>query len=132
MYSWRSQEQYWSFKRKMGKDTDAEGEWEEEEIADPQSEDSGFGTDEEIDVNKIYAALDQRHSQKQPEKIITKIVPGGKRIRRKQYSGQVPRGLPDKFYDENGEINLTKVTGAEAHRYFQSLGMPLPMIRKFE
>lgn len=38
-----------------------------------------------------------------------------------------PEGMPDEFFDENGEINLSKVKGEQARRYFeQRLGIPMP------
>lgn len=53
-------------------------------------------------------------------------VQGGKR--RKTYpDGIGPEGMPDKFYDANGDFNLSLVTGEEARRYFaERLGIPMP------
>lgn len=46
---------------------------------------------------------------------------------RKMTDAQVPEGLPDHFYNEQGEVDLRKVTGAEAYRYFSSVGIKLPI-----
>jgi hypothetical protein len=38
-----------------------------------------------------------------------------------------PQGMPAHFFDENGEINLSKVKGEEARRYFETrLHIPMP------
>ena len=38
-----------------------------------------------------------------------------------------PEGMPDEFYDEDGEINLSQVKGEDARRYFETrLGIPMP------
>lgn len=45
---------------------------------------------------------------------------------RKYYEpGQIPEGLPDKFFDEEGGINLSKVTGEEAAKYLNLIGIPV-------
>jgi hypothetical protein len=52
--------------------------------------------------------------------------PVGKK--RKTYSdAQVPRNLPDKFYNKDGEVDLRQVTGAEAYKYMMSQGVKLPI-----
>lgn len=43
-------------------------------------------------------------------------------VRRKQYDGHVPAGLPDRFYDENGEVNLSKVKLNDALKYLNGMG----------
>lgn len=45
-----------------------------------------------------------------------------------------PQGMPDEFFDENGEINLSQVQGESARRYFEmKLGIPLPPgVSKFQ
>jgi hypothetical protein len=48
--------------------------------------------------------------------------------RKKNYAGQVPEGLPDHFYNEDGEIDLRQVTGAEAYKFLMAQGMKLPII----
>jgi hypothetical protein len=129
MFAWRSQEQFWSFKRKM-RDSQVGG-WEAEQEAQEE-----IGDADEISIDKVYAALDDKYggvTRKKPkkEKVIEKIKPGGGSVKRKQYAGKIPQGLPQNFYDENGEINLAKVSGAEAFKYFNTLGIPLPVIKKF-
>lgn len=39
-----------------------------------------------------------------------------------------PTGYPSHFYDSEGLLNLSKVTGVEAFNYFKSLGIVLPVI----
>lgn len=47
--------------------------------------------------------------------------------KRKTYDGIGPEGMPDHFFDENGDFNLSKVRGEEARQYFERrLGIPLP------
>lgn len=41
---------------------------------------------------------------------------------------QVPADLPKQFYDENGEVNLSKVTGREAYKYLSALGFKMPVM----
>lgn len=47
------------------------------------------------------------------------------RMRKHYESGQIPEGLPDKFFDEEGGINLSQVTGAEAAKYLNLIGIPV-------
>lgn len=47
------------------------------------------------------------------------------RMHKHYESGQIPEGLPDKFFDEEGGVNLSKVTGEEAVRYLNLIGIPV-------
>lgn len=38
--------------------------------------------------------------------------------------------LPDHYFNETGELDLRKVTGAEAWKYFSEQGVNLPIIEK--
>lgn len=123
MFAWRSQEQYWNFKSKMDNDEYAEDESEDL----PEDESTG-----DVDVDKMYAALDKKYGakkQKKPEKVKVKRTRDGYR---KQYGGNVkiPTNLPAHFYNKDGEVDLRQVTGNEAYQYFARLGVPLPIIRK--
>jgi hypothetical protein len=51
----------------------------------------------------------------------------GKR-RPHSFDVSVPEGLPDHFYNKDGEIDLRQVTGEEAYRYFSSQGIRLPIM----
>jgi len=52
--------------------------------------------------------------------------PAGRK--KKTYSdAQVPQGLPDKFYNKDGEIDLRQVTGPEAYQFMMSQGIKLPI-----
>ena len=49
--------------------------------------------------------------------------------RKKRYTdAQVPENLPDNFYNEEGEIDLRRVTGEEAYKYMSSVGVKLPVM----
>lgn len=38
-----------------------------------------------------------------------------------------PDGMPDEFFNDDGEIDLSKVKGEDARRYFEArLGIPMP------
>jgi hypothetical protein len=41
---------------------------------------------------------------------------------------QVPEGLPDKFYNKDGEVDLRQVTGEEAYKYMSAIGVKLPIM----
>lgn len=46
---------------------------------------------------------------------------------KKDYSNYViPEDLPDRFYDENGDINLSKVKAADARRFMEAQGIVFP------
>lgn len=47
------------------------------------------------------------------------------KIRKYYEPGQIPEGLPDKFFDEEGSVNLSKVTGEEAAKYLNLIGIPV-------
>jgi hypothetical protein len=47
--------------------------------------------------------------------------------RKTGYDTQV-EGLPDKFFNEEGEVDLRQVTGEEAYKYLSSIGMRLPIM----
>ena len=38
----------------------------------------------------------------------------------------IPEGLPDEYFNEEGEVDLSKVTGAQARKYLEHIGMPFP------
>ena len=48
--------------------------------------------------------------------------------KRKEYlDGIGPERMPDEFFDEHGDFNLSKVTGEKARQYFEHvLHIPLP------
>jgi len=55
-------------------------------------------------------------------------VPGGSKRKRYTDDVMIPEGLPDRFFNEEGEVDLRLVTGEEARKYFGSLGMDLPIM----
>lgn len=147
MFSWRSQEQYWQFKNRMaaGKDEDEEVTYEdaddpdddeEVEVPVPEAEadvdiDALVKAKREINVDEIYAALDKKAARSLPQpKPKPKVkIKKTKRGRKREYDGVVPEGLPDKFYDPiTGEIDLRRVTGREAYKYFAAIGIRLPIM----
>jgi len=42
----------------------------------------------------------------------------------------VPEGTPDKYFNDEGQVDLSKVTGREALNYFASQGIIFPVISK--
>lgn len=40
----------------------------------------------------------------------------------------IPDELPESFYNDEGEIDLSKVTGNQARKYMANLGIPFPVI----
>lgn len=54
---------------------------------------------------------------------------GAEVANRKRYSdAQIPEGLPDRFFNKDGEVDLRQVTGEEAYRYLSSMGIKLPVM----
>jgi hypothetical protein len=48
--------------------------------------------------------------------------------KRKQYDGIGPERMPDEFFDDSGDFNLSKVQGEKARQYFERiLGISMPM-----
>lgn len=48
--------------------------------------------------------------------------------KRKEYmDAEVPEGLPDRFFDEEGEVNLSKATLKDAVQYMNAIGIKMPM-----
>ena len=51
------------------------------------------------------------------------------RKRRVEYEqGEVPEGLPDRFFDEEGQVNLSKVKAKDALQYMSAIGIKIPMM----
>jgi len=51
-----------------------------------------------------------------------------KRRKKKEYAdADVPENLPDRFYDEDGEVNLSKATLKDAVKYMNAIGIKMPM-----
>jgi hypothetical protein len=48
--------------------------------------------------------------------------------RRRFVDAKVPEGLPDKFFNEQGEVDLRQVSGEEAYKYMSSIGIKLPIM----
>lgn len=49
------------------------------------------------------------------------------KTQRRTLGAQVPDGLPDHFFNEEGELDLRKVRGEEAYRYMAAIGIKLPV-----
>lgn len=62
------------------------------------------------------------------ERKTVKTQPKNKKRKRKQYDGHVPDGLPDRFYDEEGEVNLSKVKLNDAVKYLNGMGFKFPFM----
>lgn len=48
--------------------------------------------------------------------------------KRKETDGVMPTGLPDRFFNKEGEVDLRQVSGNDVLKYFNAIGMPLPVI----
>jgi hypothetical protein len=47
---------------------------------------------------------------------------------RKHYSpGEIPDNLPDRFFNEEGEVDLRQVTGRDAVQYLAAIGLKVPV-----
>jgi hypothetical protein len=56
---------------------------------------------------------------------------GTPKVRRKRYlDANIPDGLPDRFFNKDGEVDLRLVTGEEAVKYLQTAGIKIPVIRR--
>lgn len=78
-------------------------------------------------VLMAWRSQEQHHAFKQRMKQDSKdVTSSGKK--RKHYSDAIgPERMPDKFFDEQGDFNLSKVTGEEARMYFErQLRIPMP------
>lgn len=42
----------------------------------------------------------------------------------------IPENLPDRFFNEDGEVDLSRVTGREALKYMELQGMPFPVMMR--
>lgn len=40
------------------------------------------------------------------------------------------KGLPANMFNEEGELDLRGATAAQAYKYFQGIGMPIPAIKR--
>lgn len=61
------------------------------------------------------------------------VIPRSRRVEptyreRQETDAYMPEGLPDHFFNKEGELDLSGVTGEEARRYFQAIGIKLPII----
>lgn len=70
-------------------------------------------------------AYNLKHSTDKGGKPKTKTAKGGKA--RKEVDGYIPDGLPDHFFNDEGEVDLRQVKGEEARQYFAALGIQLPV-----
>lgn len=124
--AWRSQEQYWQFKRKTA-NLDSGREYEEElqQEEEPVDDEISY-SGKPVDVDAIYQAIEGK-TKKKKEKVL-KLG----RKKKKVYSGKVPQNLPDRFYNAEGDIDLRQVSGDDAFRYFAKIGMPLPVINRID
>lgn len=101
LMGWRSQEQSYKMKRRMNRSPQdkremTEDEWEKFEIREA-------GQKKTVERPKSWG-----------------------RKPKKEYDGHVPEGLPDRFYDEEGEVNLSKVELKDALKYLNGMGFKFP------
>lgn len=57
----------------------------------------------------------------------TRTKAGGKKPRKHYEHGEIPDNLPDRFFNEEGEVDLSKVTGRDAVKYLQAIGINVPV-----
>ncbi len=52
-------------------------------------------------------------------------------VSRRRYGANdiLPDNLPEKFFNEEGEVDLSRVTGSEARKYMAAVGIHFPEIR---
>lgn len=48
--------------------------------------------------------------------------------KRRYSNAQLPEGLPDRFFNEEGEIDLRQVPGEDAYKFLALQGMQLPIM----
>lgn len=48
--------------------------------------------------------------------------------KRKEIDGIIPEGLPDRFFNAEGDIDLRQVTGEDAWKFFAAQGIKLPVM----
>ena len=108
--AWRSQEQRIQMHRRIHGDEEPQRQYEDE----PQSL-------EDIPEDVIRG---KKKVVKEKLKVVT--TRSGKK--RKDYGGAIPANLPDRFFDENGDLNLSRVTGEEAYKFFAAQGIKLPVM----
>lgn len=73
-------------------------------------------------------------SQEQTQELKSKTPAGMKGARevsdkpRKGYAyGEIPENLPDRFFNEEGEVDLSKVKGRDAVQYLAAIGIHVPV-----
>lgn len=74
-----------------------------------------------------WRSQEQSHQFKQRSEKMKSNSPSASKGSRYGSDDMVPEGLPDKFFNEDGEIDLSKVTGAEARKYMGLIGIKLPI-----
>ncbi len=47
--------------------------------------------------------------------------------RKKYMQGEIPENLPDRFFNEEGEVDLRQVTGRDAVQYLAAVGLNVPL-----
>jgi hypothetical protein len=65
------------------------------------------------------------------QKDMERTSPGGVASGRwRQQDDSIPEGLPDEYFNEEGELDLSKVTGEKAWRYLNRQGVRLPVFSR--
>lgn len=59
---------------------------------------------------------------------VKKTAENLKSRKKRKTGGKTIDGLPDHFYNKDGEIDLRQVTGKEAYQFFSKQGIRLPII----
>lgn len=75
--------------------------------------------------------FDQRSKSKgkgKQKEVTEEDDPSWKKQRPEYTPGEVPEGLPDRFFDEEGQVNLSKVNSRDALQYMSAQGIKIPMM----
>ena len=81
-----------------------------------RSQETYYQTKLKMGTNKYPGTVDYTYNEITGKKRIE--VPGA----------HVPEGLPDRFYNEEGELDLRQVTAVDAYNFFKAQGILLPVI----
>lgn len=81
-------------------------------------------------MNRSYQPSEETEGE---DRYVYGQTPTARKVKRREWAdADVPAGLPDKFYDEEGGISFKNVTLKEAVQYMNAIGikMPIPLPSK--
>lgn len=76
-----------------------------------------------------WRSAEQTHQLKSKTPENLRAAPAATGKKRKAYGPDelIPDNLPDRFFNEEGEVDLRKVTGKDAARYLNAIGIHVPI-----